>query len=123
MSATARAIVAGVFFLFIFLSGLWLSRSGRPLHAGISAIHKLISVAAGIFLIVSLYQLNRVVPLGATEWIAIVVTVLFFAGDVATGGVLSFEKPRPPVVLRLHQILPALTAVSTGVMLYLLVTT
>jgi uncharacterized membrane protein len=120
MSAATRAIVAGVFFLFIFLSGLWLHKAGRPLHAGISAIHKLISLAAGVFLIVSIYQLGQVVPLGAMEWIAIVVTGLLFAGDVATGGVLSFEKPRPPAVLRLHQILPILTTISTGVMLYLL---
>lgn len=120
MSVTARAIVAALFFLFIFLSGLWLSRSGRPLKTGIATVHKLVSLAAGIFLIVSIHRLNRADPLDATQWIAILVTGLFFAGDVATGGVLSFEKPRPTAVLRLHQVLPVLTAVSTGVMLYLL---
>jgi len=32
MDTTVRAIVAGLFFLFIFLSGIWLSRTGRPLR-------------------------------------------------------------------------------------------
>jgi uncharacterized membrane protein YhiD involved in acid resistance len=120
MSASTRAVVAALFFLFMFLSGLWLSRSGRPLNTGISTVHKLVSLAAGVFLIVSIHQLNRADPLDAAQWVAIVVTGLLFVGDVATGGVLSFEKPRPTAVLRLHQVFPVLTAVSTGVMLYLL---
>jgi hypothetical protein len=113
-------VVAGLLFLFIFLSGLWLSRSGRPLKTGISTIHKVVSLATGVFLIVTLVQLHRADPLNAPQWVAVVVTGLCFAGDVATGGLLSFEKPWPKAVLRLHQILPVLTAVSTGVMLYLL---
>jgi hypothetical protein len=67
MNASVRVIVAGVFFLLIFLSGIWLSRTGRPLNVGISTIHKLISLAAGIFLLVTIYQRNQVIPLN-TIW-------------------------------------------------------
>jgi len=49
-----KVVGAGLFFLFIFLSGIWLSRSGKPLNGLILNIHKLISLAAGIFLIVTL---------------------------------------------------------------------
>lgn len=120
MSPTHRGIVAGTFFLFIFLSGLLLSRRGRPLHAGISTLHKLISLGAGIFIGATIHQLNQVVPLGATEWLAVAVAGLFTLGTVASGGVLSFERPAPVVVLRVHQILPVLTTLSCGVVLYLL---
>lgn len=120
MSPTDRGIVAGTFFLFIFLSGLLLSRRGRPLHAGISTLHKLISLGAGIFIGATIHQLNQVVPLGATEWLAVAVAGLFTLGTVASGGVLSFERPAPVVVLRVHQILPVLTTLSCGVVLYLL---
>jgi hypothetical protein len=119
MNITARAIVAGLFFVFVFLSGIWLSRTGRPLNVGISTIHKLIGLAAGIFLLVTLYQRNRLVPLNATEWIAIVATGLCFLGTVASGGFLSSDKPVPVAVLRVHQLVPVLTALSSGVTLYL----
>jgi hypothetical protein len=120
MNATARAIVAGVFFASIFLSGIWLSRKGRPLNVGISTIHKLIGLAAGIFLLVTIYQRNRLVPLNATEWIAIVVTGLCFLGTVASGGFLSSDKPMPVAVLRVHQIVPVLTLIASGATLYLM---
>ena len=120
MSTTVRAIVVGLFFLFIFLSGIRLSRAGRPLNVGISTIHKLISLAAGVFLLVTIYQRNGAVPLSATEWTAIVVTGLCFAGTVASGGLLSSDKPMLSAVLRVHQGLPVLTMLATGVTLYLL---
>ena len=120
MNAIVRAIVAGLFFLFIFLSGIRLSRSGRPLKVGISTVHKLISLAVGIFLLVTIYQRSQVVALSAIEWIAIVVTGLCFLGTVASGGFLSSDRPMPDAVLRVHQIMPILTVLSTAATLYLL---
>jgi hypothetical protein len=119
MNTAVRAIAAGVFFLFIFLSGIWLSRTGRPLNVGISTIHKLISLVAGIFLLVTIYQRNRVSPLNTIEWIAIVVTGLCFLGTVASGGFLSSDEPRPVAVLRVHQIVPVLTLLSSASTLFL----
>lgn len=120
MSTTLWGIVAGTFFFLIFLSGLWLSRRGRPLHAGIATLHKLISLGTGIFMGVTIHQLNQVVPLGATGWLAVALAGVFTAGTVASGGVLSFERPAPVAVLRVHQIMPVLTTLSCGVVLYLL---
>ena len=119
MDTSIRAITAGVFFLFIFLSGIWLSRSGRPLNVAISTVHKLISLAGGIFLLMTIRQRHQAVPLNTAEWISIVVTGLCFLAVVASGGFLSSEKPMPVAVLRVHQIVPVLTALSSGVMLYL----
>lgn len=120
MDTSVRAVVAGLFFLLILLSGVRLSRAGRPLNVGISTIHKLISLAAGVFLLVTIYQRNEVVPLRVTEWIVIVVTGLCFAGTVASGGLLSSEKQMPVAVLRVHQVVPVLTVLASGVTLYLL---
>ena len=120
MSIAARAVVAGLILLFILLSGIWLSRTGRPLNVGISTVHKLISLAAGVFLLVTIFQRNKVVPLNATEWMAVVVTGLCFLGTVISGGLLTSDEPRPVAVLRVHQIVPVLTVLSTGATLYLL---
>jgi len=121
MSATQLRIVnTGLFFLFIFLSGYWLSHSGKPLNVIILTIHKSIGLAAGVFLVLTVYRIHQVAPLSPIEITAIVVTVLFFAGNVATGGLLSTDKTMPAVILRLHQITPYLTVLSTAVTLYLL---
>ena len=119
MNITVRAIAAGLLFLFVFLSGIWLSRTGRPLNVGISTLHKLVSLAAGIYLLVTIFQRNRLIPLGAAEWTAIVVTGVCTLGTVASGGFLSSDQPRPVALLRVHQIMPVLTVLSAGVTLNL----
>jgi hypothetical protein len=115
-----RVIGTGLFFVFIFLSGYWLSRSGKPYGAIIFNIHKLVGLAMGVFLIVTVRQVHQVAPLGAAEIAAIVVTVLFFVGVVAAGGLLSVDKSMPVAVSMVHKLLPYVAVLSTAVTLYLL---
>jgi hypothetical protein len=114
-----RVVSAGLFFLFIFLSGIWLSRSGKPLNGMILTIHKLISLAAVVFLIITIYRINQVATLSAMGLTAGVVTGLFFLGTIIAGGLLSTGKPTPAAILTMHQITPFLTVFSTAVTLYL----
>jgi uncharacterized membrane protein (GlpM family) len=109
----SKAIGVGAFFLLILLSGFWLSRSGRPLNSMIFAIHKLIAVAVVIFLVVSVHRTNQVAGLSPVAWIAAAVTALCFLSTIATGGLLSINDEVPAAVLRMHQITPYLTVLST----------
>jgi hypothetical protein len=111
---------AGVIFLLILLSGFWLSSSGKPIHGLLLTMHKLISLAAGILFVMTLYQIHQVAKLSALELTAALVTGLFFIGAMITGALLSTGKPMPAGVLRLHQITPYLIALFTAVTLYLL---
>ena len=121
MGATELRIVgSGLFFLFIFLSGFWLSRSGKPYSVIILTIHKLIGLAAGVFLALTVYRIHQVAPLGPVEITAIVVTVLFFAGTVTAGGLLSVDKPMPAAISMMHKLFPYPTVLSSAVTLYLL---
>lgn len=113
-------VVAGLVFIVIFASGYWLSRAGKPYSVIVLTVHKLISLAAVVFLVVAMIQANRVAALSALELIAGVVTGLFFLALMATGGLLSTDKQMPVVVLRLHQIAPYLTVLAAAVTLYLL---
>ena len=125
----SKAITAGLFFLFIFLSGFWLSRSGKPYSAIIFNIHKLIGLAAGVFLIVTVCRAHRVTPLGPAQVAAIVVTVLIFVGLVAAGGLTSIDaagqlgnvgQSARAAILAAHRLLPYLAVLSTAATLYLL---
>jgi len=119
-TAQSRIVGAGICFLFIFLSGIWLSRSEKPLNSIVLTIHKLVSLAAAVFLVVTVYQINQVATLSGSEVIAVVVTGLLFLGTGISGGVLSTDKPAPAAILRMHRITPFLTVLSTVVTLYLL---
>jgi hypothetical protein len=113
-------IGAGSFFVVIFVSGYWLSRSGKPYNVIVLTVHKLISLAAVVFVVITMVQSNRVATLSAMELVAGVVTGLFFLGLMATGGLLSSDKQMPAVVLRLHRIAPYLTVLAAAATLYLL---
>jgi hypothetical protein len=115
----SKLISTGVFFIFIFLSGFWMNRAGRPHGMLPVTIHKLIGLALGVYLGWMVYQTHKLIPLSSTQIIAVVVTVLFFIVNVATGSLLSTNKPMPEVVSIINKFFPYLTVVSTGVMIYL----
>jgi hypothetical protein len=115
-----RVVSVGLFYLFIFLSGVWLSHSGKPLNVIVLTIHKLISLATLVFLVIIIYQINQVVKLSPIELIAGVVAGLFFLGAIISGALLSTSKPKPAAILTIHQITSSLAVLSTAVTLYLL---
>lgn len=115
----SKLISVGAFFLFIFITGFWMSRTGRPHGMLPVTVHKLIGLALGIYLGWTIYQTHKVIPLSSTQIIAIVVTVLFFVVNVATGSLLSTNKPMPDVVSLINKWFPYLTVASTGLMIYM----
>lgn len=117
-----RVIGAGLFYLFIFVSGFWLGRSGKPYNGIVFNIHKLIAVVAVVFLVITMRQINQVARLSAMELTAGVVTGVFFLGAIISGGVLSIGKSIPAAILTMHQITAFLTALSTATTLYFLLT-
>ena len=116
-----RIIGAGLFYFFTFLFGFWLSRSGKPHNVVLLTIHKLIALAAGVFLVMTIRRLHLSNPLGGVELTACVLTGLFFVGAVITGGLVSTGTPMPAAVVMLHKVTPYLTVLSTALTLYLLV--
>ncbi len=113
-------ISAGLFFLFIFLSGFWLNRAARPYSTLIITIHKLIALGLGIFLGWTVYQTHQAAPLTGTQVVLVAATILLFAVNVATGSLLSTNKAMPGAVSFLNKWIPYLTVIATAAMLYLL---
>jgi len=121
MSADPVQLAAvGLCFLGIILSGIWLSRSGRPLNAIVLTVHKLVALAAGIYVVITIYRSHQATALGAAGLAAGAITGLLFLGAGATGGVLSTDRAIPDAVLRLHQVGSALTVLAAAVTFYLL---
>jgi hypothetical protein len=103
-----RIIIAIIIFIFIFLSGFWLSKSGKPFNSGILTIHKLISLGAAAFLVVTVYQVNKVSGLSTIDLVVTVVTGMSFLLTIVSGGLLSIGKSMPTAISRIHKITPFL---------------
>jgi hypothetical protein len=125
----SKVIITGLFFIFIFLFGFWLSRSGKPYNSLIFNLHKLIGLAMGVFLIVTVYRVHKTGPFTPIEILALVVTVLVFIILVVAGGLLSIEatgdlknasQSTLSIISLVHKILPYLAVLSTEGTLYLL---
>ena len=119
-TAQLTVVGAGLFFVFIFLSGLWLSKHKSPFNSAVLTIHKLVALAAAILLVVRVYQANRVTALGMTELVAAAIAGLLFLDTGISGGLLSTGKPMPAAIRWMHRVTPFLTVLSTAVTLYLL---
>ena len=113
-----KFLIAGVFFVFIGISGYWLSHIGKPIHTVLLTIHKLISLAALAYLVVTLYRVHQAAPLGPAALATGVVSIGLFIGLIATGGLLSTPKIMPTIVTRIHHIVPYLVVISTAAALY-----
>jgi len=114
-----KLLFAGLFLLFIILSGIWLSRTGRPLSVLILTLHKLISLGTVVYLAITVYRIHQVAPLNPLQLGICVLTLVLFIALFATGGLLSTTKTIPALVLTIHQITPFLVVLSTSAALYL----
>lgn len=116
---TSRIIGTGALFLFVFLSGFWLSNSGKPINTIILTIHKLIALGTLAFIGVMIHQVNQVTALSTTAWVAVVITGILFVVTIITGGLLSLEQPVSAVSI-VHKVGPFLTVAGTIVTMYFL---
>jgi hypothetical protein len=115
-----RIVVTALFFLFIFVTGFWVSRAGKPYPGLRFNVHKLIGLAAGVYLVVTVVQVRRLAPLGPRALAAVAGTALLFVVDVVAGGLVSIEKPMPPALTLVHRVCPYLIAFATAGTLTLL---
>ena len=128
-SLNLKFIYTGIFFLFILLSGFWVSRSGKPYNGLIFNIHKFIGLGVGVFLIRTVYLTHQAAPLNATQWATIVITVLLFILTVIVGGLLSIlaegglkdmGRSMQATLSMIHKFFPYGIMITTAATLYLL---
>lgn len=124
-----KIIITGLLFGFVFLFGFWLSRVGKPYNAILFNFHKLIGLAMGVYLILTVYQAHRADPFGALDFFVLALTGIIFIGLVAAGGLLSVQAAgglgniNPAMLTAItvvHKVFPYFAVLSTAATLYLL---
>ncbi|HZD55128.1 MAG TPA: hypothetical protein VE136_00270 [Anaerolineales bacterium] len=119
---TTKLIGAGILFLLTLISGVIVSRSGRPLSVGLVTIHKLIAVGTIVLTGMAVDQLYKTVERQAFIGMSVmVISGILFLALIATGALLTREEMQlPKTVMKLHQGVPLLALVSSTITVYLL---
>jgi hypothetical protein len=112
-----RLVAIGALFLFIFASGIWLTRAGRPYSGLLVTLHKLISLAGLVLVAITVAPVIRDRALRPAGIADAVVAGVLFVGTIVSGGVVSARASSPPALLALHRVGPFLTLVSTIILL------
>jgi hypothetical protein len=120
MNTAAGFVTPGIVFLLTLASGLWLSRSGKPLKTGIFTVHKLIALAAVVVTALQTYNALTILDVEAIIIALIVVIGLCVVSLFATGALMSAEKPGYRSLLTIHRIAPLLAVVAGALVIYLL---
>ncbi len=114
-------LIVGVLLLVVFATGFVLHRTGSPYSVGLLAAHKLLAVAGAVILGYFVFRALQEGPLAGGTWASLLATALFFFTAVATGGIMSTDKPQLPVISTLHKVAPWFTVLSSVMTVYLLV--
>jgi hypothetical protein len=120
---TTKLIFAGALFLFILISGVLVSHSGRPLNIWLVSVHKLIAIGTLVLVGVAINQLYK----SAEGKVIVEISLIIISGIlslalIATGALLTREEMQlPEIVLTIHKMTPLLALVSSTLTVYLLV--
>jgi len=120
MSITLKITGIGIVFLLIIISGIWLTKTGKPYSPVLFNIHKLISFAGVVVTSIFVYNLFQGTDISPIMWTLVIVTGVIYIVLLVTGGLLNLDKPFYNLLRTIHRILPALSIVLTAVIFYFL---
>lgn len=121
MTITNYKIISAVaLFVLSTLSGLWLSKSGRPLNTVVFTIHKLSAVGFIVFVVMYIYNPVKVAEPNSMLTLLIITSFISIIAVVLTGASMSFEREFPEYILRLHNIFPIPAVISLSLLIYML---
>ena len=118
----SKLIVSGILFLLMIITGVILSRSGKPYGTGLVTLHKLFSIAALVVVILAFVQQMKAAPNPLWTLMAILGGVLFVAA-IASGALLTGEKTMPDWISLIHKLSTPAIILVIGFAFYKFLTT
>ena len=93
-------------FILMIISGIWLSKNGKPYHTAVFAVHKLSALLMVIFAIVLILDLKKNRGITNFEWILFIFSGIFILISFITGALMSFDRPAKAIISITHKIMP-----------------
>ena len=107
-------------FILMIISGIWMSKTGKPYHTAVFTVHKLSAVLMVIFTVILILDINKNRGITNFEWILFIFTGLFFLLSFITGALMSFEKPVKAIISITHKIMPYFILVAAILSVFIL---
>ena len=119
---SSKLITAGILALLTLISGMIVSRAGKPQNIWLVTIHKLIAVATVVILVLAVNQLLKAGDGKTILSISMmVISGVLFLALIATGAFLTREEIElPAFVLKIHQVAPLLALAGSSLTIILL---
>lgn len=118
-SLVQKILLTAIFFLFLFVTGFWTSKSGKPVNLIKMNVHKFIALGVAVFVGITLFRAQPVNEWSALQVGAVVVSAVIAVAAIVTGGLASLAKPIPAATI-IHKVTPYLALLSAAAALYLL---
>lgn len=114
-----KLLLTAAFFVFLFVTGFWTSKSGKPVNLIKMNVHKFIALGAAVFVGIAFFRILPRSDWGTQEVAAMTVSGVLAVAAIVTGGLASLAKPIPAATV-IHKVTPYLALLSTAAALYLL---
>ncbi len=112
-------IIIGIIFLFIIVTGIWLKRKEPPYPSSIVNIHKLLALGTIIFLIITVYPIQKEKGIYTIDWLYIIITLISIIAAFVTGSMLTrYNPPAKKFMKWLHSLSWVLILVFSGIIVY-----
>jgi hypothetical protein len=118
LDTASRFSIPGIVFVLTLVSGVWLSRSGKPLNTGIFTVHKLIALGAVVATAIQTYHALKGGEIQAILSALIVLIGLSVVALFVTGALMSANKPAYNILLFIHKVSAVLALVAGAVTIY-----
>jgi hypothetical protein len=120
MNITIKLTGLGLLFLLIIISGIWLTKTGRPYQNIVFNVHKLISLLTVVLGAIMVYNLQKGLEISGLATSLMILAGIMFIILTITGGLLNLDKPFYDTLRIVHRVLSPLSIILTIIVFYIL---
>lgn len=105
---TLKLVTNSIIFMVTVMSGIWLSRLGKPYKPVAFNIHKFIALAFIIYTIIISKGIYKTIQMNSLLWIFLILSGIFILLTIISGGILSIKEELLFSINLMHKISSAL---------------
>lgn len=120
MNVSVKITLISLIFLLIVVSGIWLTRTGKPYNPVLFNVHKFVSLTGVVVTAVLLYGYFNSMEVSPLIVALTIAAGLLFVVLLVSGGLLNLDIKLYKLLRIVHRITPALSIILTALIFLLL---
>lgn len=123
MNLTVKLTGIGTLFILVIITGIWLTREGKPYNPTLFNTHKLIALAGTLLTGILAYKLQQGIELSQFLGTLLIAAGIMFILLIVSGGLLNLEISFSKILKWIHRIVTGMAIIITTLLFYLLIKT